>query len=141
MSKKNNSNYDISKLSNNVFIYILVIIIIIIILILIIYIKKAKFTDLAQFQQYCLRPLSYNPLYFNDALYSVPGSKSNPNIIFGKIMLYELNVPSIDIMRANIKYSNSNNMNKINNMNNIAISAYHKQYLDMNTSPLANRLY
>jgi len=64
--------------------------------------------------------------YFNFDIYSVPGTKMDPYVLYGPGYLpYESNVPSVDILRAN----GSKN----------SIPAYYKQYIKHNTSPLAAR--
>jgi len=60
--------------------------------------------------------------YFNFDIYSVPGTKMDPYILYGSGYLpYEENVPAIDVLRAN------------------TISAYYKQYINHNISPMTVR--
>ena len=64
--------------------------------------------------------------YFNNDIYSVPGTKMDPYVLYGPGYLpYESNVPAVDILRAN----GSKN----------PTPAYYKQYIKHNTSPLAAR--
>jgi len=64
--------------------------------------------------------------YFNNDVYSVPGTKMDPYVLYGPGYLpYESNVPAVDILRAN----GSKN----------PVPAYYKQYINHNTSPLADR--
>ena len=62
-----------------------------------------------------------NP-YFNNALYSIPGTISVPNVS-NVYLPYEGAIPAIDILRAN----NTS-------------SAYYNQYLVQNITPFAMRL-
>jgi hypothetical protein len=64
--------------------------------------------------------------YLNFDIYSVPGTKMDPYILYGPGYLpYESNVPAVDILRANGSKK--------------TIPAYYKQYINHNTSPLAAR--
>jgi hypothetical protein len=67
----------------------------------------------------------YNP-YFNNAIYSMPGTIDDPYMLYGSgYMPYESAVPAVDILRA----GNSNSR----------IPAYYKQYLEKNITPFAIR--
>ena len=60
--------------------------------------------------------------YFNFDIYSVPGTKMDPYVLYGPGYLpYEANVPAVDVLRAN------------------TIPAYYKQYIKHNTSPMTAR--
>ena len=64
--------------------------------------------------------------YLNFDIYSVPGTKMDPYILYGPGYLpYESNVPAVDILRANGSKK--------------TMPAYYKQYINHNTSPLAAR--
>ena len=92
-----------------------------------------SFKDVGPYQQYYLDPRSYDPNYFNKSLYSVPGCKANPKVMFGNnttVLPMESNIPSIDVLRAHA------NMNP-KTCNKYIIPAYSQQYIDMNTSPIA----
>ena len=95
-----------------------------------------SFKDVGPYQQYYLDPLSNDPNYFNKSLYSVPGCKANPKVMFGNntnVLPMESNIPSIDVLRAHA------NMNP-KTCNKYVIPAYSQQYIDMNTSPIAVRM-
>jgi len=50
------------------------------------------------FQNLLLKPVPF----FNNALYSVPGTKGNPNFLYNNSYLpFESKTPSIDVLRAN----------------------------------------
>ena len=90
-----------------------------------------SFKDVGSYQQYYLDPRSYKPKYFNKDLYSVPGCKASPNVIYGEDTLpMESNVPSIDMLKAHA------NMNP-KTCNKYVIPSYSQQYIDMNTSPIS----
>ena len=92
-----------------------------------------SFKDVGPYQQYYLDPLSYDPKYFNKSLYSVPGCKANPKVMYGNnttVLPMESNIPSIDVLRAHA------NMNP-KTCNKYVIPAYSQQYIDMNTSPIS----
>lgn len=98
--------------------------------------SKIAFKDVGPYSQYYLDPLSYDPNYFNKSLYSVPGCKANPKVIFGNnttVLPMESNIPSIDMLRAHA------NMNP-KTCNKYVIPAYSQQYIDMNTSPISVRM-
>lgn len=60
--------------------------------------------------------------YFNMDIYSVPGSKADPYMLYGSGYLpYESNIPAVDVLRSN------------------TIPAYYKQYIKKNTNPLSSR--
>jgi hypothetical protein len=64
--------------------------------------------------------------YLNFDIYSVPGTKMDPYILYGPGYLpYESNVPAVDILRANGSKK--------------TMPAYYKQYINHNNSPLAAR--
>jgi hypothetical protein len=59
--------------------------------------------------------------YFNNAIYSIPGSIGDPYILYGAgYMPFEGNVPAVDVLRANNKK---------------VLPAYYKQYLQQNITP------
>jgi len=59
--------------------------------------------------------------YFNNAIYSIPGSIGDPYMLYGSgYMPFEGTVPAVDIMRANNKQVSP---------------AYYKQYLQQNITP------
>ena len=92
-----------------------------------------SFKDVGPYQQYYLNPSSYNSNFLNKDLYSVPGCKANPKIVFGtniNVLPMESNVPSIDMLKAHASL-NPKTCNKY------VIPAYSQQYIDMNTSPIA----
>lgn len=67
-----------------------------------------------------------NP-YFDNSIYTIPGSIGNPNVIFGaSYMPYESMVPAIDVLRAN---------------KSVVYPKYYKQYLAKNITPLSSREY
>lgn len=86
----------------------------------------SKFKDVGPFQQYYLDPLVNHPPYFNNSIYSMPGSTGDPYMLYGPgYMPYEGNVPAVDVMRAN---------------NQRVLPAYYKQYLQQNITPYAEKL-
>ena len=98
--------------------------------------SRNSFKDVGPYSQYYLDPLSFDPNYFNKSLYSVPGCKANPKVIFGNnttVLPMESNIPSIDMLRAHA------NMNP-KTCNKYVIPAYSQQYIDMNTSPISVRM-
>jgi len=73
----------------------------------------SKFNNISQsLEQQC---------YFNNAIYSIPGSIGDPYILYGAgYMPFEGNVPAVDVLRANNKK---------------VLPAYYKQYLQQNITP------
>ena len=89
--------------------------------------KSSNFKDISPYQQYLLDPVIYNPFYFNNSLYSVPGSTADPYMLYGAgYMPYESAVPAVDVMRTGNKQ---------------ILPSYYEQYLKQNTTPFAIRYY
>jgi hypothetical protein len=89
--------------------------------------KSSNFKDVSPYQEYLLDPVEYNSFYFNNSLYSIPGSTADPYMLYGAgYMPYESAVPAVDVMRTGDKKN---------------LPSYYKQYLKQNTTPFAIRNY
>lgn len=115
----------------------LCIIIVIVLVVGYVYISQNKhnkhnsaFKHITPYQQYLPATIPYNPYYFNNSLYSVPGSTADPYMLYGAgYMPYESAVPAIDVIRANPDESKRLTSKP----------EYYKQYLRQNTTPFASR--
>jgi hypothetical protein len=86
--------------------------------------ETTTFTNKALYNQYN-QYNQYNP-YFNNAIYSMPGTIGDPYILYGSgYMPYESAVPAVDVLRT----GNSNSR----------IPSYYKQYFEHNITPFAKR--
>jgi hypothetical protein len=117
----------------------LCIIIVIVLVVGYIYITQNKnnsaFKHIAPYQQYLPPTIPYNPYYFNNSLYSVPGSTADPYMLYGAgYMPYESAVPAIDVIRAK-PYT----YKRLWDNNKKILPEYYKQYLRQNTTPFVIR--
>jgi len=101
--------------------------------------NNSAFKHIAPYQQYLPPTIPYNPYYFNNSLYSVPGSTADPYMLYGAgYMPYESAVPAIDVIRAK-PYTHKRLWDNNKNNNKKILPEYYKQYLRQNTTPFAIR--